>query len=197
MNARVGTALAALNALVLASGCSALIAVTPTMLGRDAAPTYAFDTQRQAVGAALGAPIASEPLPDGGAVVTYRYRQRPRPSDVSSGVVAVDVHAFRADPYLWLLLQPLLIPTAIGAAIYTAATPTYLPVTFTFGPHGDLLYVGRPPGYGAAEDVVAAPTVGALRRTCWTSEAAEAALEERNRAHLDCVLLRFAVWAIE
>jgi hypothetical protein len=188
MRARLGRALIAGGVLVAASGCTIPIVAAPTLLGRDQAPTYAARTQRETVDGVLGAPVATTALPDGGVVATYRYRQRVRQvNETSGGVVAVELASLQIHPYVWLVLQPLLIPTAIGSAIYTAATPTYATVTFTFGPQADLLHEGKPPGFGAPDEAVAAPTVGALRRTCWAGP----------QSHVDCVLLRFAVWAVE
>ncbi|TMQ20477.1 MAG: hypothetical protein E6K82_17440 [Candidatus Rokuibacteriota bacterium] len=195
MSARLGVHLSVLSLLVLGAGCSTLIVAASTTLGQDT-PVYPSYTARRLVEDKLGKPVAVTPLPDGGVVATYRYRARvAEPNAVGRGTVSAELAAMRLDPRIWLLLQPLLIPTATGAAIYAVFDPQYQRVTFGFGPDDDLLYLGTPPAYGPDDDALAAPTIGALRKSCWDGpESGDSAAERR---YVECVTTRFAVWGLQ
>jgi hypothetical protein len=196
MSARLASAVSLLGFLLLGAGCSTLIAAASTKLGRDT-PVYPSHTARHVVEDNLGRPVLATPLPDGGVLATYRYRGRVSQPNVVGGIAAeIDVGTLRADPRLWLLLQPLLIPTAIGAAMYTVFDPRYETVTFGFGPDDDLLYVGAPPPYGASDDDLAAPSIGALRKSCGAGPAARNP-DAAEREYVECVTGRFAVWGLE
>jgi hypothetical protein len=194
MSRRLVGSLGLLAALWLATGCSTLIVAASTTVGQDR-PSYPSYTARQVVERRLGPAVASRPLPDGGVVATYRYRVRePEPNAVGKFVAEAELDLVRADARLWLLLQPLLIPTATGAALYAVFDARHDTVTFGFGPHGELLYANAPPGYGPDDDALAAPSIGALRRSCWGEPEADPDAAERR--YVECLTSRFAIWAM-
>ncbi len=202
MRQRLALALAALGVLTFGGGCSAVIAVAPTRLGRDTPPEYAFRTAREHIEGKLGKTLELMALPDGGHVAMYQYRMRERRiSDVGRGVMMAELASFFLQPQLWLLLQPVFISTAAGAAIYQVVHPHYGTVTFTFGPYGELLHTGAPPSYGPADDPLEQPSIGALRRSCWTGADSQPAgppnPESNERAYVECLARRFAHWGIE
>ena len=205
MTQRLVFALAALGVLMFGGGCSAVIAWVPTTLGHDAPPEYAFRTAHEQVEAKLGKPLEVTALPDGGQVAMYQYRMREREiSDLGKDVIMAEVASLfvpQAGGLLWLVLQPAFISTAAGAAIYQVAHPQYGTVTFTFGPYGELLHTDAPPSYGPADDPLEQPSIGALRRSCWTGAESQPPgprkPERDERAYVECVARRFAHWGIE
>ena len=66
---------------------------------------------------------------------------------------------------------------------------------FGFGPDDDLLYLGTPPAYGPDDDALAAPTIGALRKSCWDGPESGGSAAERR--YVECVTKRFAVWGLQ
>jgi len=193
MMRRLGGGVTLAVLVLLATGCSSLIVIASTAPGQER-PTYASYTARQRVESRLGAPVATRALPDGSVMATYRYRVRRPPNAVGQLVLDTELALVLEDRRIWLLMQPLLIPTATVAAVYAAFDAHYDTVTFGFGPHGELLYVGAPPPYGAEDDALVAPGIGVLRRTCWGEPEPDADVAERR--YVECLTSRFAIWAI-
>jgi hypothetical protein len=175
--------------------------------GYETPPQPPLGLPRAQIDADLGKPILVTLLPDGGQVATYRYRARdPEAKEGVEGSLGVHYAiAYVTQGYGVLLISPLVEPVLIGMAIHQAVHPPYGEVQFTFGPDGRLLDYGRPPPYGPADAVVDAPTLGAIRRRCWSyggsAAAAGAAGSEtggyEERAYVECVASRFAVWSLD
>ncbi|SRR6266849_4709847 len=206
MRTRLILLAAGLGVLLLSAGCSSLIFYATSLTGSETPPQPRLALTRDDVKAKLGKPLAVTPLPDGGQVATYEYRLRDRAAEGK----ALDTAAFHL--FLWKELRELGVvisvlaePVFTGMAIYNAANPSRGQVTFTYGPDGRLLDYGSPPSYGPPEDAVEPPSVGAFRKSCWLRDRAglasvgtgggEAATEER--AYVECVARRFAIWGID
>jgi hypothetical protein len=177
--------------LVSSGGCSTAIYYAASRAGHETPPQPSLRLTRDKVDAELGTPIALTPLPDGGQIATYKYRQRDLKA--KEGVeTSVKIHAaigYLTRGYGWFLISPLVEPVLMGFAIHTAANPPRGEVQLTFGPDGQLMDYGRPPSYGPDDAAVEAPSVGAIRQGC------RSYVEEH--AYVECVASRFAVWRID
>ena len=184
--------LAATFAVLISSvGCSTAIYYAASRAGHETPPQPHLGLTRDKVDAELRKPIAVTALPDGGQIATYRYRQRDPKAKEGVGT-SVGIHAaigYLTRGYGWLLISPLVEPVLMGFAIHTAAHPPHGEVRFTFSPDGQLLDYGGPPSYGPDDPAVEAPSMGAIRESC-RSYAEE-------RAYVQCVTRRFAIWRID
>lgn len=198
---------AALGALLLGGGCSSLIYLATSKTGSETPPEVRSGLTSNDVTSKLGKPVAVRPLPDGGQVATYEYRLPDRGA-VQKAKETAGIHLF-----LWgaglgalsVLAEPVLMGMAIHNAVINAATPSRGSVILTYGPDGRLLVYGSPPSYGPPEDALEPPSVGALRKSCWSgdrigSAAPETGGEEaatEDREYVECVARRFAIWGID
>lgn len=191
MIARSLPLVAALVVLVPSGGCSAVIYQVASRAGHETPPEPRLSLAREHLDRELGAPIAVAALPDGGQLVTYTYRQRD-PKAAAMATTSVEVHAaiaYVTQGYGVLFISPLAELVLTPMAIYRAATPPHGEVQFTISPDGLLLAYGRPPSYGPEDTAVQAPSIGAIRRSCWAFS--------EERAYVECVARRFAIWSIE
>jgi hypothetical protein len=180
----------ALVVLVSSGGCSAVIYHVASRAGHETQPQPRLSLAREQLDRELGAPIAVTPLPDGGQLATYKYRQ-PDPKAAEMAKTSAEIHwgiGGFTQGMGWILISPLVELVLTPMAIHRAANPPRGEVQFTISPDGLLLGYGRPPSYGPDDAAVEAPSVGAIRRGCWVSE---------ERAYVECVASRFAVWSIE
>lgn len=181
----------ALAGLISSGGCSLAISHMAARAGHETAPRPSLSLAREQLDGQLGAPIAVAPLPDGGQLATYRYRQHdPKAEQMARASAAIHVGiGYATQGYGWILLSPIAELVLTPLAIYHAATPPRGEVQFTISPDGLLLGYGRPPGYGPEDATVEPPSLGAIRRTCWASDG--------DDVYVECVAGRFAVWSIE
>jgi hypothetical protein len=181
---------AALAGLVSASGCSSLIYHAAGQAGQPTAPQPELNVARTQLDRQFGTPTAVKPLPDGGQVVTYRYRQPdPEAAEMAQTSAGIHVGMWYITGGYGVLLSPVLELVLVPMAIYRAVRPPHGEVQFTVSADGLLMSWGPPASYGPDDVAVGAPSIGIIRRHCWTFG--------DESAYVDCVASRLAVWGIE
>ena len=181
----------ALVVLVSSGGCSAVIYYAVSRAGHETEPQPGLGLAREQLDKEFGAPIAVTPLPDGGQLASYKYRRQ----DFKAAEMArtsVEIHwgiGMWTRGYGWFFISPLAEFVLTPMAIYRVANPPRGELQFIISPDGLLLGYGQPPSYGPEDAAVEAPSVGAIRRGCWAFS--------EERAYVECVASRFAVWSIE
>jgi hypothetical protein len=191
MAPRAALLAAAFTVLISSGGCSTAIYYAASRAGHETPPEPRLSLTRDQVDAGLGTPSAVTPLPDGGHLATYKYRQRD-PKAKEGVQTSAGIHAaigFLTRGYGWFVISPLVEPVLMGMAIHRAANPPHGEALFTFSPDGQLMGYGRPPQYGPDDAVAEAPSLGAIRQSCW------AYAEER--AYVECIATRFAIWSLD
>ena len=188
---RVAIAAAALGTVVLSGGCSAVIYHVAGQAGYGTEPRPPLSLARKQLDGKFGAPTAVTRLPDGGQVATYTYRQ-PDPRATAMAKTSAEVHMAiggLTQGMGWILISPVAELVLTPMAIHRAVNPPRGEVQFTLSPDGLLIGYGRPPSYGPEDPAVEVPSVGGIRRGC------SAFVDER--AYVECIASRFAVWGIE
>ncbi len=205
-------ATAAVGLLFFGEGCSALL-LRAASQGDETPFQVALGSMRDDVEAKLGRPVTARPLPDGGQVAIYEYRL-PDEGARKAAELALRLYllpfAVGGHPVGALMLSTLSDSLFMPYALYKVATARVLRdrgrVTFTYGPDGRLLYGGLPPPYGAPDDAVEPPSVGAIRRSCWSQGQAELPdssagggekVAAEDYLYVGCVSRGFAIWGIE
>lgn len=181
----------ALVVLVSSGGCSTVIYHAASRAGHATPPQPRLSLAREHLDKEFGAPIAVTPLPDGGQLATYKYR-RPDPKAADMARTSGEIHlgiGYLTQGLGWVLISPVVELMLTPMAIHRAANPPRGEVLFTISPDGLLLSYGGPPPYGPEDPAVEAPSVGAIRQGCQAFD--------EERAYVECVVERFAVWSIE
>ena len=197
MKRQVNLAIAGMGLLFLCGGCSALILYDISQ-GDETPFQIPLGSTRDDVDAQLGKPVTVTPLPDGGLVAIYEH-SLPVPGAGKAAELAAGL-------FFYTLPLPAFETIFVPYALYKAATAPQGKVTFTYGPDGRLLHLGLPPYYGPEDDAVGAPSVLAIRKSCWSHE--ESDLPDRpmskggdvkssDRSYVQCVWLGFAIWGME
>jgi hypothetical protein len=177
--------------MAVSCGCSAAIYHVAGRAGHSTPPQPTLNLAREDLDGKFGAPISLAPLPDGGQLATYKYRQTDsKAADMAK--TSAEIHAAiggLTQGMGWFLISPIVELVMTPMAIHRATNPPRGEVEFTLSPDGLLMGYGRPPSYGPDDAAVEAPSVGAIRRGC-------SAFSE-ERAYVECLASRFAVWGIE
>ncbi len=194
-------AAAAIGFLLGGEGCSSVIAaggyfgVDPSRLRQE----LPVGSTREEVEAKLGKPVASRALRDGGRVDTYEYRVRD-PQGLAKAIIFAELNVL----FSWSLgaAEFFFLPYAIATVMKSRGQEI-----LTYGPDDRFWERGAPPPYGPSDDAVEPPSVGAIRKGCWSQEqggrpdhpagGGGGGVRPAEYMYVECISRLLAIWGIE